>query len=211
MPAIVSDFDGTLAYFDDMRDGRYRELDAVFLSRAVPEDIIDRAYTLVRAQGFTFEKYMDCLESMGAVFDQSEAAGACEAWLASHLKVFPDVLEACARWESAGFPLYILTMGEPSFQKQKVALSGIPHTRMLVVSRDEEKVEAVKELAKKERAPVAIFDDKAAVLDMIRRADPEGSVAETFWVIRQESKYHSSKPHFPHQRTHDLRSVSFHT
>lgn len=209
MPVIAIDFDATIAYLKDLEGGRYAKLYAVLTGRGVSKDAAERAYRAAHANGFTFAGYVDAALAQGSSFDRTAALAECEDWLAEHLAVFPDVPEALASWQEKGYPIYILTTGNPDFQKQKIDLCHIPYTGVLFVATDEEKPVQVRELHARHGATVMVFDDKASVLDMVRERDPSAEFAKTFLVVREESKYRTQKARFPHQRVSDLRDISF--
>ncbi|PCI29946.1 hypothetical protein COB55_01030 [Candidatus Wolfebacteria bacterium] len=193
---IAIDFDGTIAYSRDYKDGEYLKLNAIFEAYGIPYATVRQAYKDVRDRGFSPNRFVTTLHDAGYDFSTDDALGAIQRWIGENLVIYDDAKKALPIWMNKGINVIIVTTGEADWQVQKITALNINPSEVIVTSSDEEKMFVIKKLA--ESSKIIAIDDKATMLDMLRDIDSDGELFVTTRILRQESKYITQKPRHDH-------------
>ncbi|MCH8049043.1 HAD family hydrolase [Patescibacteria group bacterium] len=131
---------------------------------------------------------------------------AVEEKIKKDLVVYPESIEAMETLKKQGIPTIVLTAGDETAQKRKIALTQIPYDELVIVPTAKGKVVEVSRLLKKYGKPLAVFDDRADILDLIRESFQDSSDVVTVWVHRVNSNFPRGK--YEHIEIKDLSEES---
>tara|TARA_Y100000310_G_C20583848_1_gene764379 strand:- start:4 stop:630 length:627 start_codon:yes stop_codon:yes gene_type:complete len=202
MCCIVVDFDGTLAHFAHGSQGFFK----IFTQRRVPESVVQEGYEQLKTtEGFSMQGLTALLEKKFS-FKKEGTEQEFEEWLQQELVLYPESIEAIQYWKGQNIPVVILTAGQESFQREKVDMMKIPYDKLCIVPSDTEKVVEIKNLMSVYGKPIAVIDDKATILDMIRSEFPDTNEVKTIWIRRSEPSV--QKTEYEHMEISDLQKTT---
>lgn len=186
MRCVVIDFDGTLASFLSGPEGFFD----IFIRQGVPEHIVKENYEEVRdRKEFSINNLYDALSAKGFSLNKDTLENEFAKWIQRDLVLYPESMEAMENLKKQGIPVIVLTAGEKTIQKRKVALTQIPYDELSIVPTAREKVAAITLLLEKYGKPLAVFDDRADILDLVRESFKDSSGVITVWVHRVSSDF----------------------
>ena len=184
MRCTIIDFDGTLAFFLSGQGGFFD----IFIKQGIPEHIVKESYEAVRSnKGVSVENLYDVLNAKGFSLNKDTLESKYEEWIQTDLALYPESMEAMQNLKKQGIPTIVLTAGDETAQKRKIALTQIPYDELVIVPTAKGKVVEVSRLLKKYGKPLAVFDDRADILDLIRESFQDSSDVVTVWVHRVNS------------------------
>jgi hypothetical protein len=72
--------------------------------------------------GFSFEKYAEILlqEEPASGFSRETLSEAHETYFWKQFQWYPSVLDTLHAWKEKGYLLFVVTAGDPLFQKKKI-------------------------------------------------------------------------------------------
>ena len=172
--ACFLDFDHTLFHTDEFFHVAVRE---AFRRLGIDAKVWEQSYAVVWPTGYTLEKHAE------EVFRQSGNQPALEEMKRilqnsfSDLRryLFPDVLPFLQQAKENGARLYLLSFGDPEWQRYKVsacAVSGY-FDDMFFAATPGGKSRLVQEQAKRVAERVVVVDNNSEDLDSIRDDSPE--------------------------------------
>ena len=203
MRCVVIDFDGTLAFFLSGQGGFFD----IFIKQGIPEHIVKESYEAVRSnKGVSVENLYDVLSAKGFSLNKDTLESKYEEWIQTDLALYPESMEAMQNLKKQGIPTIVLTAGDETAQKRKIALTQIPYDELVIVPTAKGKVVEVSRLLKKYGKPLAVFDDRADILDLIRESFQDSSDVVTVWVHRVNSNVPEGQ--YKHIEIKDLREES---
>lgn len=203
MRCVVIDFDGTLASFTNGLEGSI----GMFVKQGIPEHIVRENYEEVRdRKGFSINNLYDALSAKGFSLNKDALESEFEESVQRDLTLYPESMEAMENLKKQEIPVVVLTAGEKTTQKRKVAATQILYDELVIVPTAKEKVAALTFLLEKYGKPVVVFDDRADILDLIHEEFKDSSDVVTVWVHRVTSDFPRGK--YEHIEIKDLSMES---
>lgn len=201
---IALDFDQTLAYYE----GGYSGLFNIFVSRGVPQQIIEEAYWESRAIGSSIDTLLTCLKRRGAfAFDEKTVKKEFNEWISQSLRLYTDAISLIERIKRSDTPLVLVTAGNPIHQKTKVELMNIPYDKLFLVAMRDGKSKVIRELMKVYGTPILYVDDSVEQLDGVRHMGIQENEVHTFRISRPDGMYRRKESKFSHKEISDLHSI----
>lgn len=200
---IALDFDYTISHFTDNLDGLF---DIVVRHGIDSKHARDIFTTVVENTGFTFEKYFEALQETGLVLPRlSILRPEFDAWLSRSLVLYEDSLATLQKWRNKA-PIIIVTSGNPSFQKEKIAASNIPIDLAKYVKPPQQKIHALKDIIITHGAPIIFADDNPRELDAVYQSHMESDII-TIRMLRLDTPYETVASQYPHTVVRSLKEL----
>ncbi len=157
---IALDFDDTLAYFSDKREGLWQ----IFRDLGFSDAQIQEAYEMSRKQyGHLGSSLIEELSKIKDVREMEPAViEKVNEWAQTEVRLFDDVMPVIAKLEK-DYATVIVTAGFTGLQKIK--LMATPLKALKVIVTEGSKVTAIKELLERFGSPILFVDDKPSVFE----------------------------------------------
>lgn len=205
--AFAIDFDFTLAHF--VKTGMNGLL-KIFINQNISQEIVMKAELEAEQQGFTFDKYLSNIEGLSKkTFSKGEREvlkKQFENWLRYSLVLYEDSMEVIKKIMKK-WPIIIVTFGEENYQKQKIAMTNIPYTKIITTSQENSKLKALESIISEYGKPIYFIDDKPSELDEIKKDDLYMKKFITYRVMRPDSPYFHQESKFTHNKISSLREL----
>ncbi|MBI3632608.1 MAG: HAD family hydrolase [Candidatus Vogelbacteria bacterium] len=203
---VALDFDNTLAYFEGGREGIFD----LFITLNIPRDVVEVAYKATkRSGGFNIDKLVDEIEKiLKKSIDEVKVKVLFSKWLERSLKLYPDTEDLVANLKKKGGSFSIVSVGDQSYQEQKIKLLGLNPVSINIVPTVGDKPTILQKLVLETGRPIIYIDDKATELDSIRKCLNEEDV-QTIRIIRDDSPYKEEKSKYKHKEITNLGEVKF--
>jgi len=185
---IAIDFDSTLAHFVGGHEGLFE----IFLKRGISRENIEKAYFEAVKNGFSIEKLKEnVLKMQGTLKNEDSILEEFEKWLSSALELYPDSLPSLLRWKDLGLNIFIVTFGDPQFQRLKIKkVIGediLPSSNIVVTEKPDTKFEVLEKLTEQYGAPIIFIDDKPKELMIVKQKLDKKVI--TAFIYRSDSPF----------------------
>ena len=181
---IIFDFDNTLFDTEKIKK-RIAEIPQLY-GEFTPAEV-QAIYLSARDEGtktaFTIERYIEKLEAAlcaKGLKHNSETLHDLDVQLLDGIQLFPGAEELLGKWKNSGIPIHLLSLGVPSWQEQKVQVSGagkyfsLEHIHF-TVNAQEGKKEVIHDLFAMQKAqiPILLYNDKPKETAILLDAFPQ--------------------------------------
>ena len=171
---VIIDFDGVL--FDDRRFKK--EYESLFRHAGVSHDLYEKTYQQSKEKGH-YDPRAHIRLALGFVSSEPSVQKNLYARVTKFLEqssryVFKDVSDFLGFLKKEHIRAVLLSTGDPVFQKQKIAKSGIEHLfDDVVIISEASKLHAIDAMVRKEKSTRFMFiDDKKEVVEEIKKSLP---------------------------------------
>ncbi|MFH0830540.1 MAG: hypothetical protein V1895_00580 [Parcubacteria group bacterium] len=203
--AIVSDFDFTVSHFIS---GIETVLE-LFTSRGVPHDVAHTSWQAAEERGFSLRVFTEEIElRTSRHFAPSALKVDFTKWMIKNIRPYEDSFLAFVAWQALRIPVIFVSFGDTVYQRDKIALSTLPHTGMHIVQNKSHKVNIVREILRLYGPPIIHLEDDVTILDVIYETGL-GMQIQTIWVHRPDSPYATTPARYPHLVITALTDLSF--
>ncbi len=173
-----------------------KSLEEIFATSGVTPELFHRTYQAMKenASGngwqYSCDAHIEMLKPEVSFDEQSlrEKLKVCFAHTAEFL--FPDVKNFLATLKSGGIHLFVLSFGDPTFQKQKIAGTGIGVYLEKSIITSIGKAEALQAEIATDDDDIWFFDDRIHFIEEVKKAFPK---VHTVLVCRAQGRYNEEK------------------
>ena len=201
---VAVDFDNTLAHFEGGRDGIFE----LFHEQHVPVAVVESLYEETKKEGgFNIDRLIKKVtDRVGAIIDETRLKQEFAAWLHRSLTLYVDAQDFLLKIKKLNIPLSIISVGDPSFQEQKIKALGINPDSLHIVPRVGDKSHVLSELLRNTDSSIIYIDDKATELDAIKRQIDSDKII-TVRIIRSDSPYKDERAQLEHTEVSNLNDI----
>lgn len=193
---IAIDLDNTLIY---PRGGNLR-LFRVLAKHGVPLLRLPAIYEEAKQHGLSAHSLLAAAKTHSKKpLDAGAIQNDIARWLHASVACYPDSIAAVTEWRKRRVPVMIVTVGVPEFQKEKIAIAGIPHDDVFVVQNVNGKSSVLGTLLDRYGATCLFIDDKSTELDAAYESGIAPERVLTFRIRRRNSPYYQQKAVYEHR------------
>jgi phosphoglycolate phosphatase-like HAD superfamily hydrolase len=180
--AYFLDFDHTLFHTDQFFHVDVRNS---FLRFGIDPAKWEESYAAVWPTGYSLEKHAveAARRSGGELPVEAMKRVLRDSFSNLDAYVFPDVVPFLQRAKKSGAPLYLVSFGDPEWQRYKVSASHLSSyfDGLFLTSAEGGKARLILDQAKRIRHALGVVDNNPAELDSIKDLAPQ---TRTFWMNR---------------------------
>jgi FMN phosphatase YigB (HAD superfamily) len=200
---LLFDFDGTLAYYKDDKQGLWQP----FLKHGVSKEIITKIYEKTKNNNFSLEKFAQNINSeIQKKINEEEVVQELKHYLKENLVLYDDAKIVVQN--KMNVPFVLLTFGDPGFQIDKINALDVKKD-LVIFSLEFPKIDIlgglIKDLRKSDDRPLMFVDNSWKELDAVRDAGYTEKEIVTYWINRDN---YTKKPKYKHIEIHSLNEIA---